>query len=69
MELLEGVNNILALVDIGGGIRLVWLSRRYGTPQLMIAGAMIMLVTFILAALALGPILDLVLGILMGLAG
>ena len=46
-----------------------WLSRRWGAPQLMIAGAMIILFTFILAAVALGPVLDLALGILLGLAG
>jgi len=67
MELLGIINGVLSVIDIAGGVRLILLSKRYEIPQLMIAGAFLILFAFI--APSFGEVRDIVINVAMAYIG
>ena len=61
------INGILAIIDIIGGIRLIYLSRRRGQPQFMIAGAFLIL--FIFSSPSFGEVFDLMINLVFAYVG
>ena len=67
LEVIGIINGILAILDIIGGIRLIYISRRREQPQLMIAGAFIIL--FIFISPSFGEVFDLIINFVFAYVG